>query len=358
MEEQVYKKLALKLDALPNGYPATQSGVELKILEKIFSLEEATLAAEMHMHPEPAGEIAVRAGVDPDAANKMLKSMVRLGKIRATKRDGGLCFGLMPFVVGFYEEQLPRLDVELASLVEDYFQEAMGSIHRDVPSLHRVIPVDEAVPFDLEIFPYEHASDLVEGAKAWAVRDCICRVQQKLVGKGCDHSVNNCLSFAPIEGYFNTSTVSRAITKEEALTILRDTEAEGLVHTTGNYRDGVHYICNCCTCCCGILRGVAEFNIPTAVAHSDFRSVVAEEICSGCEDCLARCLFGALSIVDGVCQVDYSKCVGCGLCAPSCETGAITLERRPLEDATVIPGDFREWLEDRAHSRGINLADS
>ena len=32
----VYKRLAKKLDELPNGYPETESGVELKILEKIL----------------------------------------------------------------------------------------------------------------------------------------------------------------------------------------------------------------------------------------------------------------------------------------------------------------------------------
>ena len=32
----VYEQLAKKLDKIPNGFPATESGVELKILRKIF----------------------------------------------------------------------------------------------------------------------------------------------------------------------------------------------------------------------------------------------------------------------------------------------------------------------------------
>jgi len=59
--------------------------------------------------------------------------------------------------------------------------------------------------------------------------------------------------------------------KEEALKILRETEEAGLVHSSGNYRDGVEYICNCCICCCGIMRVIAEFGIMSAVAHSDLR---------------------------------------------------------------------------------------
>jgi hypothetical protein len=37
MSADVYERLAQKLDALPNGYPRTESGVELRILEKIFN---------------------------------------------------------------------------------------------------------------------------------------------------------------------------------------------------------------------------------------------------------------------------------------------------------------------------------
>jgi hypothetical protein len=37
----VYKRLARKLDELPEGYPTTRSGVELKILRKIFTVRAA-----------------------------------------------------------------------------------------------------------------------------------------------------------------------------------------------------------------------------------------------------------------------------------------------------------------------------
>jgi len=59
------------------------------------------------------------------------------------------------------------------------------------------------------------------------VRDCICRVQQRLIGQACDHPVENCLTFAPVEGAFDHSETSRAITKEEALRILHEAEEAG-----------------------------------------------------------------------------------------------------------------------------------
>jgi len=358
MSENIYRKLAQRLDAIPNGFPSTESGVELQVLAKIFTPEEAMLASVMRLTREPATDIAARAGADPDAAYRTLKGMARKGLTRTKRGKGQLTFGLKPFVVGFYEEQLPRMDAELAALFEQYYQETQGGgITRDAPAVHRVIPVEEAIPFDLEIFPYERATELLEGARSWGVRNCICRVQQRLIGKGCDHPVENCLVFAPVEDAFDHSEVDRAITKEEALHILHEAEDAGLVHCPGNYRDGIHYICNCCTCCCGILRGVAEFGVPTAIAHSGFHAVVDTEVCAGCGDCVERCQFGALAVPEDICEVDYIRCVGCGLCATACPTGALHLERRPEGEVPLPPANIEEWMAQRAEERGVSIFD-
>jgi electron transport complex protein RnfB len=358
MTEEIYRKLAQRLDAIPNGFPSTESGVELRLLAKIFTPEEAALASVMRLTREPAVVIATRAGIDPDTAYETLKGMARKGLVRFKKEKGQLTFALMPFVVGVYEEQLPRMDAELAALFEQYLQETRGgSIVRDTPAVQRVIPVGEAIPVELEIFPYERATELLENAKSWGVRNCICRVQQRLIGKGCDHPIENCLVFAPVEGAFDHSEVDRAITKQEALRILREAEEAGLVHSTGNYRAGHYYICNCCTCCCGILRSVAEFGVPPKAVRSDFHTVVDAEMCIGCGDCLERCQFGALSMPDNVCVVDYDRCVGCGLCATVCPTDALHLERRPEGEVSPPPADIKEWMVQRAQKRGISILD-
>jgi hypothetical protein len=180
--------------------------------------------------------------MDPQAARRTLRTMVRKGQIRFGREGGELAFGLLPFVVGIYEEQLSRMDRELAELFEAYFQEARGSTMLQSPSIHRVIPVAEAVPADVEIYPYEQANRMLEEAKAWGVRDCICRVQQKLLDKGCERPVENCLVFAPVEGLFDGHKTIRAITRNEAMGILKEAENAGLVHSPGNYQDGHYYI--------------------------------------------------------------------------------------------------------------------
>ena len=354
MNEEVYRRLAQRLDSIPNGFPATESGVELRLLARIFSPEQAALAAEMRMECAPVDTIAARVGADAQELYPVLKQMARNGLIRARRGEGGLVFGLLPFIVGIYEEQLPRMDRELAELAEQYFQETSGRTILDVPPpIHRVVPVQEAIPFDLEVFPYEQAAALVESARSWGVRDCICRVQKRLVGEGCDHLVEACLMLAPVEGAFQEDGIQRPITKDEALDLLRRVEEAGLVHTTGNFRDDHHYICNCCPCCCAVLRGLTEFGVPTAVARAGFRAVVDEEACLACGSCVERCPFGAMSLADDVAVVDESRCLGCGVCTVDCQGEAIHLERCAEDEITVPPAGIKDWMRRRAETRGL-----
>lgn len=355
MSQAIYRKLAAQLDALPNGFPATRSGVELRLLAKMFKPEEAALAAVMREAFEPAADIATRAGVDAKAAYRTLKGMAKKGLIFAGRGPARkLAFALMPFVVGFYEEQLPRMDEDMALLFEAYYQETRGGgVAMEGGAVHRVIPVEQAISFSVTVYPYERATALIESAKSWGVRDCICRVQTRLAGRGCEHEIENCIVFAPVKNLFkpNHPTI-RPIDKEEALHILHESEEAGLVHTAGNYRDEHHYICNCCTCSCGVMRSVVEFDLPNAIAQSAFYAIVDPDQCAACEECLDRCQFQALSIDDGVCIVDKVRCVGCGVCAAACMTGAIGLARRP--DVEAPPKTIEEWKSQRAEARGLD----
>ena len=61
MNQEVYERLARHLDQLPGGFPKTESGVELRILNRLFTEEEAELACQLTHLPEPAETIAQRA---------------------------------------------------------------------------------------------------------------------------------------------------------------------------------------------------------------------------------------------------------------------------------------------------------
>ncbi len=352
MSLDAYEALANTLNDMPNGFEVTPVG--LRMLAKLFTEDEARLASTMAEDFEPAAAIAARAGLPEGEVVQRLAEMAHKGLIRGARGGDTIAYSLMPFVVGIYEESLPRMDAELASLFEQYYEETRGGAitHGGLP-VQRVIPVGKSIPVDLEIFPYEQASRYIENARSWGVRDCVCRVQQKLVGKGCDNPIETCIVFAPVEGAFQNSEATRPISKEEALRILEESAEAGLVHSTMNQQGQVFYICNCCTCCCGILRGVKEFGIPTAVARSDFRVRVDADLCTGCGLCVERCQFDALDVENGVCRADYARCVGCGVCVPACPVSALSMERRPTGEVEEPPANRRAWLVRRAESRAL-----
>src|SRR5512143_718579 len=197
MNADPYKLLAERLDALPNGFPATADGRELKVLAKIFTPEEAELAAQLASTPETAQEIAARTGIDSKGLSSRLKSMARRGLIEAAVEDGRLVFKCMPFIVGIYEWQMTRMDAELARLVEDYFLDGFDSALAMQPAFHRVVPVHDSLHEFVEVQPFESAAEIVSRMQAWAVQDCICRKQQALIGQPCKHPIEMCLAMAP-----------------------------------------------------------------------------------------------------------------------------------------------------------------
>ena len=353
--DTVYRQLAQRLDTIPNGFPATESGVELRILAKLFTPQEAALALQLKLATEYAEQIAQRTGDDPQAAEATLKGMAGKGLIRMKRGQKGPVFGLIPFIVGIYELQISRMDEEMAQLFEDYYKEAFHKALNLQPSMQRVIPVEKSVQVGIQVLPYESASEILEHAQSWGVLDCICRVQKRLLGQPCEHPVNICLMFSKKPNAYEKAKHIKSLTKEEALDVLRRAEEAGLVHTTGNYRGEIEYICNCCACACAILRGAAEFGILSILAPSAFKVSVDDKLCVGCDLCLERCQFKALSIVDGMCKVDERRCFGCGICISACGDGALSLTPRSADQVKLPPESLGEWMMERAVARGIDL---
>ena len=358
MSEEVYKKLAERLDALPNSFPPTEDGVELRMLAKLFTPEEAELASQLRLTREVPEQVAARLGRETSEVRGLLKGMARRGLIAAGRTEAGLGYGLLPFVVGIYENQAGNINREFALLFESYYKQAFARAMTAQPQYHRVIPVNESIKVDMEVRPFESAADLVNSAQAWGVLDCICRKQKALIGEGCDHPLDVCMTLANVPDAFKDNPVIRALTREESLATLKRAAEAGLVHSVSNNQKGVHYICNCCTCSCGILRGMAELGIANVVAHSSYINQVDSLLCNGCETCLDYCQFDALVMGDDmIVQVNSVRCVGCGVCVPQCPNEALGMVLRSEEDLILPPETIKEWGAKRAAGRGISLAE-
>ncbi len=355
MSENPYHALAQRLDALPNGFPPAPDGAELLLLAKLFTPAEASLAARLRLTLETPAEIAARIGGDPAEIGPTLKGLAKRGLIKAARAAGGLGFALMPFVVGFYEMQASTMDAELARLFEDYYRQVRGHFAAAGPSVHRVIPVHQTVQADIEVRPYESAAEIVASCRAWGVVDCICRKQKALIGEPCGHPLDVCLAMSQVPGAFDHIPGMRSLTQEETLATLRRAAEAGLVHSVSNNQEGLWYICNCCTCSCGILRGMAELGVANVVARSAFVNQVDEAVCGACGLCVDQCSFAALTLADVV-QVDRARCVGCGVCVLVCPEGALGLVRRPEAEVLPPPVTEADWRSARAVARGLDLA--
>ena len=349
MTDNVYDQLANALDKLPNGFPRTPSNIELAILKKIFSPQEAQLAAHLCGELEPVDALAERFGLATGEAMSRLINMARRGLVWYEKKNGKRCFRLAPFVVGIYEAQLGNLDHELAHLVEHYMASggAVG-IMQPQPALHRVVPAQSAVKSEW-ILPYDDVRAILLTSKTFHVRDCICRAQQSLLGQPCKLPTRICLSFSSLEGTAGPDDISQA----EALALLDKAEKVGLVHTVSNVMQGIGYVCNCCSCCCAILRGITEYGIENSVARAGYYAVIDPDECLSCGTCVERCHVRAISEQDGVSVVDQTHCIGCGLCVTGCPNDAARLQRRP--DAEIIhpPLDYAAWEHERLVKRGL-----
>jgi heterodisulfide reductase subunit A-like polyferredoxin len=189
--------------------------------------------------------------------------------------------------------------------------------------------------------------------QSWGVLDCICRKQKALIGQACEHPIDVCMAMNPRPNAFENNPVIRALTHDEAMQTLRRAAEAGLVHSVSNSAEGMYYICNCCTCSCGILRGMAELGIANMVASSAFVNQVDEILCTGCELCIESCQFNALSMNGALAEVDSTRCVGCGVCVLVCSMGAIGLERRPKAEVKPVPQTYAEWGAQRTAERGL-----
>jgi len=351
LQNYVYEKLASALNKLPNGFPRTPSNVEIEVLKKIFLEEEASIASQLNISMESVETIAKRVGLPIKETETQLLKMSKKGLLWSNKKENKLYFRLAPFIVGIYESQRETMNHELAHLIEDYFADggAVG-IMKPQPALHRVVPAQKALKSEW-ILPYDDVRAILLKSKTFRLVDCICRVQQNYVGRRCEFPLRTCLTFSTSERQPSENHIS----KEEALDFLDKAEEIGLVHTVSNVMNGLGYICNCCGCCCGILRGINDWGIENSVADANYYAEIEANKCSGCGKCRNRCQVHAISEKGGVSVVNHKKCIGCGLCVTVCPSGAARLERKSESEIVNPPVNFEAWEHKRLLYRAENM---
>lgn len=357
MSKDVYQRLAQRLDDLPNGFPRTESGVELSVLRKIFTEDEAEITCNLKLLPETPRQIAERLGRDAATFGGTLEKMVERGEIGAVGPLGDRKYHMMPFIIGVYEFQLNRMDRELVELMEDYINQGLfEAIGASPPSFMHTIPVERSIDVQLKVHPFENVRQLMDKAKVFSTHDCICRKDQELLGNRCGKPQGNCISFSTNEHAFDINYRGRMVSRTEAELIMKEAAEAGLVHATMNITDETYHFCNCCACCCGLLRGVRVHNAPGMLAKSNFWASIDSDTCAACGVCAdERCPMEAILDKDDYYEVNRDRCIGCGVCVITCPTESISMVRKPEEQCIQPPQNMVGWMIARSQSTGKPL---
>jgi electron transport complex protein RnfB len=348
----IYQRLARHLDNLPGGFPSTESGVELRILKRLFTPEDAELALHLTLIPEESRVVARRAGIRCEDAERRLAKMVEKGLIFCIHAENGSPqYQAAQFVVGVWECQVDKLDPALVKDMDEYWSTLFDiELWKKTPQL-RTIPVNVSVDIQREVMSYEQAEALVRAYDKIVVAPCICRREQKMKGKGCDKPEETCLAFGRFADYWLNQGIGRQISQQETLDIIRQADDSGLVLQPSNSRQAA-FLCCCCGCCCAVLRNIKRHPKPASIVSTPFVITINSATCTGCGTCIDRCQTEALRLEADQAVMNPDRCIGCGLCVSTCPTDSLALRRKPESEQAEVPKDFNHTLIKLGKNRG------
>lgn len=352
MAKDVYEALATHLDNLPAGFARTGNGVEMRILRRLFTPEDAELAVYLTVIPEESRVIARRAGIPISEAASRLEEMDRKGLIMCVRqKNEPPRYMAMQYAVGFWEAQVNRLTPELVKDAQEYESAFIKPEHwRKAPQM-RTIPVAKSIDVQNEVMPYEMAEELMRTHASLAVSNCICRQGMRLIGKSCDKPEESCLTLGVAADYITQSGRGRKISLEESLEILRRADKTGLVLQPDNAKDPL-FMCTCCGCCCGVLHALKRDPKPGRIVSSPFFARLDASTCKGCGLCTKRCQMEAIRLDEKEAVLDVDRCIGCGLCVSTCPTHSLSLTRKPPAEQADVPKDHVKSAIKVAQARG------
>jgi Pyruvate/2-oxoacid:ferredoxin oxidoreductase delta subunit/DNA-binding Lrp family transcriptional regulator len=358
LSDEVYDELYRKLNKWPLKIPHSKDS--MKVLKIMFKPEEVELVNSSFdgpfLEPKTAEQIAEKIRRNKEEVKVALEKAAKKGLIFEFegKTDHRLYYTMMPFVPGVFEwfmEGEPtdekREVRELFNKMYKYWGMELGA--SDYPFI-RVIPVEEKLDVKKEVLTFEKVSEFIKDARSIAVINCVCRS----TFDNCDRPLEVCMNFDSTADYLVKHRGARYVNYEEAMEILKKSEEAGLVHITNNLQKKPTFICNCCPCCCGFLRGLTQLNNPRTLTKSNFLPQIDNDACTKCESCIKVCPMGAIyhhyphnsDSSDNMVKITEERCIGCGLCSGKCPKEAITMvrikEEIPVERARDVLVEFEK----------------
>lgn len=360
-KEEIYHALAERLSKTPEGAPINEE--LMAILYRLYSESEALVGSKFSSIPMTLEKIATLTGIEEKELKIILDGMSDKGLILDIPRKNSFYYMLAPMLVGFFEYTFMRTrdDVnlkELAELFETYFHSA--GVMKEIAGLDtkvmRTLIYENIIPLavETEVLDYERASEIIRESGGGAITMCACRHEASHLGKACDAPVEVCMSLGGAAEWIVRKGLGKPATVDDLLNVLEETQKLGLVHLCDNVLNKPTYICNCCGCCCKVLRGINEQQV-FATQPSNFIPSLDLDSCISCGLCADKCQINAIIMTDQgngleVPVLKNEVCIGCGICSDACPSGSLIMSRR--EVLSVPPVNGREKLKRMATEKG------
>ncbi|MFO7963800.1 MAG: 4Fe-4S binding protein [Desulfobacterales bacterium] len=345
MNDDVYVKLCERLNKNAVKRPPLPS--VLTFLKEIFTEEQADLASQMPLGAHTANELAEQLNRDETELKNILETMADEGIMFSAQTEGGRTeYSLPPFAPGILELQylkgeetekarkrhrlITEMNKELSTLTEKLFNDVEAANKRIGSPGLRTLAVEEHLPSNAQIATWEKISEIMADETSFAVGTCTCRQDAKFEGNPCKVDgapMEACVYFGKVADYIVSRNFGKRYTRQELMDLLKTCEEKGLIHNINNFMGDNIVLCNCCGCCCHIMKPMLKHRGLNMIAGSNFVSVVDEETCIGCGECVDICQVDAIEMIDDIARINPDYCMGCANCVSLCPSGSLTLVR-------------------------------
>ncbi len=360
-KEEIYHALAERLSKTPEGAPINED--LMAILHRLYTENEALVGSKFSSIPMTLDKIASITGIEEKDLKVILDGMSDKGLVLDIPRKDSFYYMLAPMLVGFFEYTFMRTGdyatlKELAELFETYFHSegVMREIAGFDTKIMRTLIYESIIPLavETEVLDYEKATEIIKQSGGGAITMCACRHEASHLGTACDAPVDVCMSLGKAAEWIVRKGLGKSATVEDLLAVLAKTQELGLVHLCDNVMNKPTYICNCCGCCCKVLRGINEQQV-FATHSSNFIPSIELERCISCGVCEEKCQIEAITLINQgngleVPVLNNERCIGCGACAAACPSGSLIMARRSV--LNVTPADGREKFRRMATEKG------
>mgnify|MGYP001827064614 CR=1 FL=1 len=352
--KDLWRRAAKKIDNLHARCP--DGPLLRELLARLYTVEEAELFVALPYVFSDLERIARLSGVEPTALRCRLERMCEKGLVIDIFADGRYFYMPSPMVIGVFEISMMRSapDAELtqlAALFSAYLSGEFYAANVHQTSWARALPHEQAIDETehAQILDYERASELVRSAEHHALGICSCRHEKHHLGRrACETPLGVCASLGWCAEYMIRHGAARQVSAEELLQTLDRSREQGLVFCADNVQQRATFICQCCGCCCNLLRGISHYGYAQTVVTSNYIAENDRQLCSGCGQCIEACPIDAIELEifrnekgkkRGRARVDRTLCLGCGVCALRCEKESMRLvprEQRVLHPETTF----------------------